>query len=69
MFRPLVNRSTKDRILEVVKSAVKIEMEFMTEALPGMHWGLMVKKISHGRQALGRVALRAGEKWYCGIKL
>ena len=36
MFRPLVNRSTEDRILEVVKSAVKIEMEFMTRG-PSWH--------------------------------
>jgi hypothetical protein len=50
MFRPLVNRSTEDRILELVKSAVEIETEFMTEALPvnlkGMHWGLGSRKSS-----------------------
>ena len=51
MFRHLVNRSTEDRILEVVKSAVEIETEFMPEALPviliGMNCGLMVQYIKY----------------------
>ena len=50
MFRPLVNRSTEDRIMELVKRAVETETEFMTEALPvnlkGMQWGLGSRKSS-----------------------
>merc|ERR1712034_79867 len=46
-----VNRPSEDRILEVVKSAVEIETEFMTEALPvnliGMNCGLMVQYIKY----------------------
>jgi len=51
MFRHLANRPSEDRILEVVKSAVDIETEFMTEALPvnliGMNCGLMVQYIKY----------------------
>eukprot|EP00092_Neocalanus_flemingeri_P014468 GFUD01015612.1.p1 GENE.GFUD01015612.1~~GFUD01015612.1.p1 ORF type:complete len:363 (-),score=91.46 GFUD01015612.1:164-1252(-) len=51
MFRHLVNKPSQDRVLEVVKSAVEIETEFMTEALPvaliGMNCGLMVQYIKY----------------------
>merc|ERR1712096_155095 len=51
MFRHLVNKPSQDRVLEVVKSAVEIETEFMTEALPvaliGMNCDLMVQYIKY----------------------
>ena len=34
MFRHLVNKPSQDRIYEIVKDAVNIECEFLTEALP-----------------------------------
>ena len=34
MFRHLVNKPSKDRVYEIVKDAVNIECEFLTEALP-----------------------------------
>jgi len=49
MFRHIANKPSELRILEIVKSAVEIETEFMTEALPvaliGMNCGLMVEYI------------------------
>jgi len=51
MFRHLVNKPSQDKVLEVVMSAVEIETEFMTEALPvaliGMNCGLMVQYIKY----------------------
>ena len=34
MFKYLVNKPSQDRIYEIVKDAVTIECEFLTEALP-----------------------------------
>ena len=34
MFRHLVNKPSQDRVYEIVKDAVNIECEFLTEALP-----------------------------------
>ena len=34
MFRHLVNKPSQERIYEIVKDAVNIECEFLTEALP-----------------------------------
>ena len=34
MFRHLVNKPGQERIYEIVKDAVEIECEFLTEALP-----------------------------------
>merc|ERR1711923_120496 len=49
MFRHLVNKPSKSRILEIVRDAVEIECEFLTEALPvrliGMNADLMVEYI------------------------
>merc|ERR1712025_1284976 len=49
MFRHLVNKPSQERIYEIVKDAVNIECEFLTEALPvrliGMNADLMVQYI------------------------
>jgi len=49
MFRHLVNKPSKERVLEIVTNAVEIECEFLTEALPvaliGMNCGLMTEYI------------------------
>jgi len=49
MFRHLVNKPSKAKILEIVKNAVEIEIEFLTEALPvaliGMNCVLMTEYI------------------------
>jgi len=49
MFRHLVNKPSKSRILQIVCDAVDIECEFLTEALPvrliGMNCDLMVQYI------------------------
>merc|ERR1711892_883058 len=49
MFRHLVNKPSKARILEIIKDAVEIECKFLTEALPvaliGMNCDLMVEYI------------------------
>jgi len=49
MFKHLVNKPSKERIYEIVKDAVEIECEFLTEALPvaliGMNCDLMVQYI------------------------
>merc|ERR1712004_195735 len=49
MFKHLVNKPGQDRIYEIVKDAVLIECEFLTEALPvaliGMNCDLMVQYI------------------------
>merc|ERR1712012_824596 len=49
MFKHLVNKPSKDRIYEIVKDAVEIECEFLTDALPvaliGMNCDLMVQYI------------------------
>lgn len=49
MFKHLVNKPSKERINEIVKDAVTIECEFLTEALPvaliGMNCDLMVQYI------------------------
>merc|ERR1740129_724387 len=49
MFRHLVNKPSQDRVYEIVKDAVNIECEFLTEALPcrliGMNADLMVQYI------------------------
>ena len=34
MYRHLVNKPSQDRIYEIIKDAVNIECEFLTEALP-----------------------------------
>merc|ERR1712098_1045580 len=49
MFRHLVNKPSQERIYEIVRDAVAIECEFLTEALPcrliGMNSDLMVQYI------------------------
>merc|ERR1712241_248636 len=49
LFKHLVNKPSKERILEIVKDAVEIECEFLTDALPvnliGMNCDLMVQYI------------------------
>jgi len=49
MFKHLVNKPSKERIYEIVKDAVEIECEFLTDALPvkliGMNCDLMVQYI------------------------
>merc|ERR1712242_307762 len=49
MFRHLVNKPSQERIYEIIKDAVNIECEFLTEALPcrliGMNADLMVQYI------------------------
>jgi len=49
MFKHLVNRPSKSKILEIVTNAVEIECEFLTEALPvaliGMNGNLMKEYI------------------------
>ncbi len=51
MYRYLVNKPSKERIYEIVKDAVKIEQEFLTDALPvnliGMNSGLMERYIEY----------------------
>jgi ribonucleoside-diphosphate reductase subunit M2 len=34
MFKHLVNKPSQERIYEIVKDAVEIECEFLTDALP-----------------------------------
>ena len=34
MFKHLVNKPTKERVLKIIKDAVAIEKEFLTDALP-----------------------------------
>merc|ERR1719438_641363 len=49
IFKHLVNKPSKERILEIVKDAVEIECDFLTNALPvaliGMNCDLMVQYI------------------------
>lgn len=49
MFSHLLNRPSKERIYEIICDAVKIEQEFLTEALPcnliGMNCKLMKQYI------------------------
>ncbi|XP_076806187.1 ribonucleoside-diphosphate reductase subunit M2-like isoform X2 [Clavelina lepadiformis] len=49
MFKHLVNKPSEERVAEIVKDAVKIEQEFLTEALPvaliGMNNRLMKQYI------------------------
>lgn len=49
MFKHLVQKPSKDRILEIIKNAVTIEQEFLTDALPvrllGMNCDLMSQYI------------------------
>lgn len=45
MFRHLVQKPSKERVLQIIKDAVVIEQEFLTDALPvrllGMNCDLM----------------------------
>lgn len=49
MFRHLVNKPSKAKVLSIIKQAVEIECEFLTDALPvaliGMNCDLMVQYI------------------------
>ena len=49
MFSYLVNKPTEEKIKEIIKDAVVIEQEFLTEALPvrliGMNHDLMTQYI------------------------
>merc|ERR1712126_461858 len=51
MFKHLVNKPSQERIYEIVKDAVEIEIEFLTEALPcaliGMNHDLMAQYIKY----------------------
>ena len=70
MFRHLVNRPSKAKVLEVVQSAVEIETEFMTEALPvaliGMNGALMVQYIKFVAVRL-LVELLCDKVWLVGV--
>lgn len=49
MFKHLVNKPSQERVYEIIRDAVKIEQEFLTEALPckliGMNCDLMAQYI------------------------
>ena len=49
MYRHLKTKPTKERVYDIIKDAVKIEQEFLTDALPvnliGMNSTLMVQYI------------------------
>ncbi|KAK3793751.1 hypothetical protein RRG08_043399 [Elysia crispata] len=49
MFRHMINKPSKERVIHIITDAVKIEQEFLTEALPcnliGMNCDLMKKYI------------------------
>ena len=49
LYSKLVNRLPESRIMEIIKSAVKIEMEFVVDALPieliGMNSAMMCNNI------------------------
>lgn len=49
MFKHLVQKPCKERVIEIITEAVKIEQEFLTEALPvnliGMNCDLMSQYI------------------------
>lgn len=49
MFKHIIQKPTNERVLEIVTDAVKIEQEFLTDALPvemiGMNCKLMCKYI------------------------
>merc|ERR1711942_434382 len=49
MYRHLVNKPSEDRVQAIIRDAVKIEQEFLTEALPcnliGMNCDLMKQYI------------------------
>lgn len=49
MFKHLVNKPSQERVCEIVKQAVTIEQEFLTDALPvkliGMNGDLMKQYI------------------------
>jgi ribonucleotide reductase beta subunit family protein with ferritin-like domain len=51
MYRHLVNKPSQDRIYEIIKDAVKIEQEFLTDALSvdliGMNSRLMSQYIEY----------------------
>jgi ribonucleotide reductase beta subunit family protein with ferritin-like domain len=51
MYRHLVNKPSVERIYEIIKDAVKIEQEFLTDALSvdliGMNSRLMVQYIEY----------------------
>ena len=51
MYRHLVNKPNEERIYEIVKEAVEIEKEFLTDALPcdliGMNSKLMTQYIEY----------------------
>jgi len=66
MFKHLVNKPSRERILEIVTNAVDIECEFLTEALPvrliGMNCDMMVDYIKF---VADRLLLELGcEKFY-----
>jgi len=66
MFKHLVNKPSRERILEIVTNAVDIECEFLTEALPvrliGMNCDMMVEYIKF---VADRLLLELGcEKFY-----
>ena len=51
MFKHLVNKPSNDRVVEIIRDAVKIEQEFLTDALPvnliGMNCVLMRQYIEY----------------------
>lgn len=51
MYKHLVNKPTQERVYEIIKDAVKIEQEFLTDALPvdliGMNSKLMAQYIEY----------------------
>lgn len=51
MFRYLVQKPSNERVTEIIREAVKIEQEFLSEALPvtmlGMNCGLMCTYIEY----------------------
>lgn len=46
MFKHLVQKPSKERVLSIIKNAVAIEQEFLTDALPVMLLGMNCKMMT-----------------------
>ena len=46
MFKHLIQKPKKDRVLEIISEAVKIEKEFLTDALPVNLIGMNCQQMS-----------------------
>lgn len=63
MFKHLVNKPSRDRVVEIIADAVKIEQEFLTDALPVQMIGMNCKLM---RQYIEFVADRLLGELECG---